>query len=139
MGICMLQYPYEFLQLVQHIIEARMGAAILALWSGVDCALCHHRIYLRHGFLESMERGITPRRRAAVPVQPSIQFLFHLFPIRAQEQPPRIYRHPACTHHPGLGIVGCVSAHEMGHLYEYPVSLVGLIRHHSPVHHHLDE
>ncbi len=111
----------------------------MAIRPGVDGAVCHHRIHLRHGILESMERGIAPSRRVAVPAQPRIQFLFHLFPIRSQEQPPCIYRHPARTHHPHLGIVGGVPSHEMGHLYEHPVPLVGLIRHHPPAHHHLDE
>ncbi len=111
----------------------------MAIRPGVDGAVCHHRLHLRHGILESMERGIAPHRRVAVPLEPRIQFIFHLFPIRSQEQPPCIYRHSPRAYHLGLGIVGSVPSHEMGHLYEYPIPTVGLICHHTPVHHHLDE
>lgn len=88
-----------------------MGAAVLAFWPSVDSTVYHHRIYLRHGFLESMERGVAPRRRLAVSLESGIQFLFYLFPIWTQEQPPRIYRHPPRPYHPRLGIIRCVASY----------------------------
>ena|GEM_PF-2941694 len=128
-----------------------MGATIVALWSCVDRAVLHHRGDVWNRVLQGLHRPIAPHGRAPIRTEPHFQFLLYLLPIWAEEQSPRVHRHPPRPRHPSLGTPRSLSIlpHQphrnrrskprLDHLRQHPVSPLGLHRDGVTINDNVDE
>jgi len=115
-----------------------MGTSTISFWNCMANFIHHHRGDVWNRVLQGLHRPVAPHGCTAFCTQPHFQFLFHLFSIWAQEQPPRIHRHPPRPSHSSLGTLCSLSIlpHQphrnrrpqprLDHLRQHPVCFVGM-------------
>lgn len=81
----MVEWIYEHIQLVFNVNKADMGATELAVWAGVDGAVCDHCHIFRYSILQSIYWQARVDGGTAVCVEPRIQLFIYLFSIWTQE------------------------------------------------------
>jgi len=117
-----------------------MGATVVGLWAGVDCALRYYCRHVRHCVLQGLQGRDSIYRRRTIYPKPHFQFLFYLFSIWPQKQFVSIHRHPPRPRHPSLGTLCSlpILTHQpylhrrpqprVDYLRQHPVSPMGLHR-----------
>ncbi len=110
-----------------------MGAAIVALWPGVDDSLYPDRDLLWRGLLNDRSRRARADYRPAVYPQSHLQLLLHLLPVQIKEQPPR---RPRCLAglrdiimDPNPAELSERSRARLGYLSQHSLSPLGVLRH----------
>ncbi len=95
----------------------------------MDVSLYPNCDFIWQGFYNAFPKADSILRRFAFHLEPHLQLLLHLLPIRPKEQLSRRRRHPPRPHHSHLGHARDFPNRSLDYLHKHPISPLGQFRH----------
>lgn len=111
----------------------------MAIWPCVVTPLYPHRYLIWQGVHDAISEANIYLGGFAIYTQPYFQFLFHILPVRAQEQPLGSHRHPPSPHHTHLGHGSYLPICQVDHLYPDPLCPLGIFRNSFTTNNYVDK